>query len=65
MREALLSALAGARVLGARALLVDAISDDAVAFYRRFGFTPSPVHPMQLLSDLRVVAASAGLTDEP
>jgi GNAT superfamily N-acetyltransferase len=62
--RALLHAVSGSRQIGARALLVDAISDDAAAFYQRFGFTASPIHPLQLLYDLRVVAASAGL-DRP
>lgn len=59
LREALLSAVAGGTAIGARALLVDAISEQAAAFYERFGFVASPVHPMQLLYDLRVVDASA------
>jgi hypothetical protein len=36
-------------------MLVDAISDDALAFYLRFGFLKSPIHPMQVLYDLRTV----------
>jgi GNAT superfamily N-acetyltransferase len=59
--RALLHAISGSTQIGAQALLVDAISEDAAAFYRRFGFEPSPVHPLQLLHDLRVVAASAGI----
>lgn len=62
LREALLSAVSGAELIGARALLVDAIDDDAVAFYRRFGFIESPTHPLQLFKSLRDVKASAGLT---
>ena len=48
-----------ARLVGSRVMLVDAISDKARLFYLRFGFEQSPVHPVQLLYDLRVVAASA------
>jgi GNAT superfamily N-acetyltransferase len=58
--RALLHAVSGSRQIGARALLVDAISEDAAAFYRRFGFEPSPIHPLQLLHDLRAVEASTG-----
>src|SRR5690554_1937389 len=47
-------------LIGARVMLVDAISDAALAFYERFDFTPSPIHPMQVFYDLRVVAASRG-----
>lgn len=61
LRESLLSAVNGGRLVGARVMLVDAISEDALGFYLRFGFTASPIHPMQVLFDLRVVAASAGL----
>lgn len=61
LREALLSAVSGGKLIGARALLVDAISDGAAQFYKRFGFVASPIHPMQLLYDLRTVEASAQL----
>jgi GNAT superfamily N-acetyltransferase len=61
LREALLSAASGGRSIGARVMLVDAISDEAYDFYIRFGFTPSPIHARQVLYDLRIVEASAGL----
>jgi ribosomal protein S18 acetylase RimI-like enzyme len=61
LREALLSAASGGRAMGARALLVDAINENAFLFYERFDFVASPIHPMQLHFDLRVVEASAGL----
>jgi ribosomal protein S18 acetylase RimI-like enzyme len=61
LREALLSALKGAEMIGARAMLVDAIGERAAGFYRRFGFVPSPIHSLQLLKDLRTISASAGL----
>lgn len=61
LREALLSAASGAELIGGRALLVDAIGGEAVAFYRRFGFIESPIHPLQLVKSLRDVKASAGL----
>lgn len=61
LSEAMRSAVSAGDLVGARVMLVDAISGKAFAFYERFGFTPSPIHPMQLLYDLRVVAASAGV----
>lgn len=61
LSEALRSAVSAGRLIGARVMLVDAINEEAFAFYERFGFTPAPIHPMQLLYDLRVVAASAGV----
>jgi len=60
LREALRSSLNAATAVGARVMLVDAINDDALAFYLRFGFKRSPIHPTQVLIDLRVVAASLG-----
>lgn len=60
LSEALRSAVTAGGHIGARVMLVDAISAEAVDFYLRFGFEKSPVHPMQLLRDLRIVAASAG-----
>lgn len=59
LREALLRAVSAGGQIGARVMLVDAISDVARYFYLRFGFEPSPINPLQLLYDLRAIAASA------
>lgn len=59
LREALLSAVSGGKLIAARVMLVDAISEEARNFYVRFGFTPS-IHPLQVLYDLRIVEASTG-----
>ena len=40
LQDALIRAVAGARQFGARAVVVDAIDDRAVAFYRHHGFLP-------------------------
>lgn len=61
LREALLGAVSAGRLIGARALLVDAIDDTAVGFYERFGFVASPVHPRQMFKALEDVSVSAGL----
>jgi len=61
LREALLSAVEGSKIIGGRAMLVDAMSERAARFYERFGFKPSPIHPMQYFYDLRTLKASAGL----
>jgi len=53
-----------ADAIGARAMLVHAIDEDAVAFYRKFGFEPSPLDPKQLMllvKDLRATLQSVGL----
>lgn len=61
LSEALTGAVNAGGLIGARVMLVDAIDDAALAFYKRFGFERSPIHELQVLYDLRVVAASAGL----
>jgi GNAT superfamily N-acetyltransferase len=56
LRDALHRTLAAANVIGVRAILVHAKDDAAAAFYRRFGFAPSPTDPlhlMLLIKDLR------------
>jgi ribosomal protein S18 acetylase RimI-like enzyme len=65
LREALLGAVTAGALIGARVMLVDAISEAALAFYSRYGFSRSPIHPMQVLYDLREVAASAGYDTPP
>lgn len=65
LREALLGAVAAISLMGGRVMLVDAISDGAKAFYLRYGFQPSPIHPMQLMYDLREVEQQAGLRPAP
>ena len=56
LQDALLRAAAAADSIGARAVVVHAISDDAVRFYERFGFEASPTDPhhlVLLMKDLR------------
>lgn len=66
--DALTRCLEAADVIGARAILVHAIDDEAAAFYRRFGFEPSPLEPNQLLllmKDLRASLKSLGFEATP
>jgi len=61
--DALLRALMAADAIGARAILVHAIDEEAAAFYRKFGFEPSPLDPKQLMllmKDLRASLKSLG-----
>lgn len=64
--DALSRAVDAADAIGARAIraiLVHAIDDQAVAFYRKFGFEPSPLDPKQLMllmKDLRATLKSVG-----
>ena len=53
LRDALLRAVQAADVIGIRAILVHAISDDARAFYERHGFKPSPIDNMTSMITIR------------
>ena len=57
--DALGRTLQVADVIGVRALAVHAKDDRAVAFYRHFGFTPSPTdtrHLFMIIKDIRLAA---------
>ena len=59
IRDAAGLTLRVAEGVGVRALLVHALSDAAVAFYRRYGFKPAPADPhvlMLLLPAARTIA---------
>ena len=49
LRDAVLRVVGAAEVIGLRAILVHAISDEAARFYERSGFSRSPVEPMTLM----------------
>lgn len=56
LKEALTRIAQAADIVGARAVLVHAIDEEARGFYEHFGFEPSPVHDLQLMllmKDLR------------
>jgi predicted N-acetyltransferase YhbS len=56
LQDALLRSASAADSIGARAVVVHAISDDAARFYERFGFEASPTDPhhlVLLMKDLR------------
>ena len=58
--DALGRTLQVADLIGIRALAVHAKDEQAAAFYRHFGFTPSPTDPRHLfilVKDIRLVAA--------
>ena len=61
--DALSRAADAADSIGARAILVHAIDEEAVSFYKKFGFEPSPLEPNQLMllmKDLRATLKSLG-----
>jgi predicted N-acetyltransferase YhbS len=63
LQDALLRSAMAAESIGARAVIVHAISDAAVGFYERFGFERSPTdarHLILLMKDLRKFLAQSG-----
>jgi len=56
LKDALVRIAQAADIVGARAVLVHAIDEQASKFYLHFGFEPSPIHELQLMllmKDLR------------
>lgn len=56
LKDALVRIAQAADIVGARAVLVHAIDEQASKFYLHFGFGPSPIHELQLMllmKDLR------------
>ena len=49
LRDAILRTLQASEVAGIRAILVEAISEEAKQFYEKCGFTVSPIAPMTLM----------------
>ena len=58
LQDAVLRAVGAADLVGVRALLVHAIDDAAVAFYRHFGFVPSPIDDRTLFLTINATKAS-------
>jgi GNAT superfamily N-acetyltransferase len=58
LKHALARSVAGARLIGGRALVVHALDDQAAAFWRRRGFLPSKDDPLTLFRSLPEIAAS-------
>jgi GNAT superfamily N-acetyltransferase len=58
LRDALIRAEAGAQIIGARALLVNANDETARAFYERFDFESSPIDPWQLFLPVKDIRAA-------
>jgi len=62
LRDAMLRTLAAAGTIGVRALLVQAIDDDARNFYLRYGFEASPTDRLHLMILVKDIAASFSAT---
>jgi GNAT superfamily N-acetyltransferase len=53
LQDAVLRTGQAAAILGIRGLLAHALSDEAKAFYQRYGFAASPNNPMTLVLSLK------------
>jgi GNAT superfamily N-acetyltransferase len=58
LRHALIRCVLGARLIGGRALVVNAIDEDAASFWQRRGFLPSKDDPLTLFRSIGDIAAS-------
>ena len=58
LRHALMRSVAGAQLIGGRALIVNALDEEAAVFWRRHGFIPSKDQPLTLFRSIPDIAAS-------
>lgn len=65
VRDAGLRLLQAAQIVGIRAMLVHALSDEARTFYLALGFAPSPLDPMTLMVTLADLEAALTPPDRP
>ena len=56
LQDAVLRTVQAAEIMGIRGILVHAISDEAKAFYERYGFRASPKNPMTLVLSVKAAA---------
>jgi GNAT superfamily N-acetyltransferase len=60
LQDAVLRIVGAAEMVGVRAILVHAMSEDARRFYERFGFRVSPIEPMTLMMTVGEVVHMMG-----
>lgn len=65
LRDAIVRSVRAADLIGVRALLVHAVSDQARSFYLHFGFEPSPTDPLHLLLLIRGARAAISSSAPP
>jgi hypothetical protein len=58
LADAVRRVLDAARTLAVFAIVVEAIDEDAEAFYRAFGFVPFPSRPLRLFMPVQDAAAA-------
>ena len=61
--HALARSVSGAALIGGRALVVNAVDDEAAAFWRRRGFLPSKDDAMVLFRSIADITASLRVLD--
>ncbi len=64
VRDAALRTLQVSVIVGIRAILVHAISEDAKRFYEKCGFTASPAAPMTLMVTIGDVKVALGIDSD-
>lgn len=60
LKHALQRCVTASRLIGGRALVVNAVDDEAAAFWRRWGFLSSKDDPLTLFRSIGDIAASLG-----
>jgi predicted N-acetyltransferase YhbS len=68
LKDSLLRTVKVASDTGIRALLVDALDEEARSFYEHFGFEQSPTNDLQLflpMARIRASVVAAGLPTQP
>ena len=61
LRNAILQTISAAEIIGIKAILVHAISEDAQRFYEHCGFSPSPIEPTTLMVTVKAIESSLQL----
>lgn len=61
LAEALRKAVTAGEAAAARLVVVDAIDDEAVSFYKRYGFIAAPGHPHRMYRRMKDIRASLEL----
>jgi len=64
LKHALERCVAAAALIGGRALMVNAVDDEAAAFWQRRGFAPSKDDPMTLFRSISDIAASLAISTD-
>lgn len=65
MRNALQSAVSAGQVVAFRTVMVDAISEQAVKFYAKYGFRPTRISPSKLILPMKDIIASLEEASQP